>query len=395
MGNLIQEKVEQAVGILNEKGIDLWLTFVRESSVAGDSMLPMIFGADLTWKSALIITKRGERIAIVGHYDAETAKKTGAYSEVLDYDKAARELIQSTITRLDPQQIAINTSKEDPHADGLSHGMYELLKDYLGEPYASRLISAEPVIGALRGRKTPEEIRRIKAAVRSTEELYQEAIDYLRPGRTEIEINAFLVERTKQRGLVTAWEEESCPMVNAGPESIPGHAAPTELKVKPGQLIHFDFGVRQEGYCSDMQRVVYVLKAGETEAPEPVRRGFETIWASICAALKLMKPGALGVDIDAAARKVVTDAGYPDYMHGTGHHLGSAVHDGGGLIGPMWEKYGNTPLVPLEAGNVFTLEPGLDVPGYGYISTEEDVLVTESGAEFLGKPQTELILIKG
>jgi Xaa-Pro aminopeptidase len=126
-----------------------------------------------------------------------------------------------------------------------------------------------------------------------------------------------------------------------------------------------------------------------------VQRGFATIQASIKAAMQAMKPGALGVDVDAAARKVVTAAGYPEYMYGTGHHLGRSVHDGAGLLGPLWERYGDTPKLPLEAGQVYTVEPGLDVAGYGYINVEEDVLVTENGTVFLSTPQTELILSQG
>jgi Xaa-Pro aminopeptidase len=135
-----------------------------------------------------------------------------------------------------------------------------------------------------------------------------------------------------------------------------------------------------------------LLAPGESAPPPAVQRGFQTIVQAIQQAVSAMKPGVLGKQVDAVARKVVTDAGYPEYMYGTGHHLGRTVHDGAGLLGPEWERYGQTPNYPLEVGHVYTVEPGLMVPGYGYIGLEEDVLVTETGTVFLTSPQHNLVV---
>lgn len=390
---IIREKVLQAVEILKEKDIDLWLTFARETTAGGDAMLPLIYGRDLTWQSALIITRSGERIAIIGHFEAETARRTGAYDTVISYHQSIRGSLLETLEKLDPRKIAVNYSQNDPHADGLGHGLYLVLLGYLlGTPYAERLVSAEEIIAGVRGRKSPAEIALVKSAVEVTEEIYREVYDYAKPGMTEKQIAVFMHGRVAQLGLSLAWTPESCPAVNAGPESPVGHAAPSDIQVERGHLLHFDFGVQKDDYCSDIQRMMYFLKPGETEPPEEVQRGFDTVLRAVKAAAAAIRPGITGKEVDDAARSVVTGAGYPEYMYGTGHHLGRTVHDGAGMLGPAWERYGQTPFYPLEPGQIYTIEPGLAVPGYGYVGLEEDVLVTKTGVEYLSEPQFELIL---
>jgi len=390
---LIQEKAQQANKILQELDIDMWLTFVRETSAGGDAVLPLIYGTDLTWESALIYTSTGERIIIVGHFEAETARRTGAYTEVLQYHEGISQILLETIHRFDPQQIAINYSAQDVYADGLGHGLFQVLCDYLKHtPYSGRLLSAERIISALRGRKTTGEIERIKAAIHTTEEIYRLTFDHIHPGMAEIEVADFMHQQLAQRGLHPSWEFNHCPTINAGPDSIVGHVGPSEITIQRGQLVHFDFGVRQDEYCSDIQRVVYFLAEGETEAPQVVQHGFQTIVTAIQNTVATIKPGMTGQQADQIARQTVTGAGYPEYKYGTGHQLGRECHDGGCMLAPAWERYGQTPNWRIEAGQVYTIEPGLKLEGYGYIGLEEDVLVTEKGSEFLSTPQTELIL---
>jgi Xaa-Pro aminopeptidase len=393
MSSIVQEKVDQAIAILQEKEIDLWLTFVRETSAAGDPALPLIYGYDLTWQSAILLTRSGERIIILGRFEAETARRTRAYPQVIAYDQSIRPALLEALERLQPKKIAINYSLNDTHADGLSFGQYQILSGYLaGTPFAERLVSAEEVIAALRGRKTASEIGLLRQAVATTEEIYARTFDFLQPGLTEKQVGEFMWSQMEALGVSESWNKDSCPAVNSGPDSPVGHSGPTDILLQCGHILHFDFGVRQQGYCSDIQRVVYLLRAGETRAPEPVQHGFETITAAIQAAVKAMRPGKEGWQVDAVARGLVTSAGYPEYMYGTGHHVGRTTHDGAGMLAPKWERYGETPSYPLETGQVYTVEPGLAIPGYGYIGIEEDVLVTEHGAEFISRPQIELIL---
>ncbi len=394
MQTLPQFKVKQAVEILNEKNIDLWLTFVRETSVNPDPVLPLIYGDDsITRRSALLIHKSGETVAIIARIDADTARNNGAYQQVLVSDASISDLLLSTLNRLDPQTIAINTSQTDVLADGLSVGLYQILLSMLKDtPYQNRLVSAEAVIGALNGRKIPQEIEAIRGAVAETEEIYQAAYDFLKPGKTEIDVADFMHQQIKDRGLDVAWTYEGCPAVNSGPDSPVGHAAPGSIQLERGHIVHFDFGVKRNGFCSDIQRVVYLLKPGESAAPATVQFGFDTVRKAVEAARSMMKPGVTGFEVDQAARQVILDAGFPEYKYATGHQLGRHAHDGGGILGPDWEVYTGLVHTPLEAGQVYTIEPGLAVPGYGYIGLEEDVVVTENGAEYLGEPQQAIIL---
>ena len=395
MPSLIQEKIHQAIGILNELEIDLWLTFVRETSAFADPVLPLIYGADLTWQSALLLTRDGQRIAIVGRFEAETAQRTQVYDQINPYDEALRPVFLETLGKLNPKEIAINYSENDPVADGLSLGMYRILTGYLeGTPFAERLVSAEHLIGALRGRKTSEEVERIRTAVTTTAEIYETTFQQLRPGMTELEVAALMHRQLDELNLEPAWDLEHCPTVNAGPDSPVGHVGPTEIQMQRGHLVHFDFGVKLDDYCSDIQRVVYLLKDGESEAPPIVQQAFDTVVCAIRRAVGAMKPGVTGLKIDKIARGVITSAGFPEYKYATGHHLGRSAHDGGGILGPQWERYGEAPNRKLEAGHVYTVEPGLALQGYGYIGLEEDVLITEDGAEYLGKPQTKLITLR-
>ena len=392
---IVNEKLDQAVALLGEQGLDAWLTFVRETSLTMDPCLELVMGLDVTWHSAFLMSKTGERVAIVGRFDAENVHKVGGYTEVVGYDQSIRPALRDAITRLDPKQIAINYSESDPAADGLTYGMFRYLVDTLkGTPYIDRLVSAEGFIAALRGRKSASEVSLIKQAIATTERLYERLGGTLRLGETERNIADRLHGWRREMGLGTAWEEEACPIVNAGPESMPGHSLPGDFKTERGQLLHMDFGVKQDGFCSDLQRMWYFPIEGETQAPDDVRRVWDACWGAIDAGAAALKPGAVGWEVDAAARAYLVKAGYPEYPHALGHHLGRVAHDGSTLLGPRWDRYGDTPNGKVEVGNVFTLELGTAVPGRGYIGLEEDVLVTENGLEWLSTPQRQVWLVK-
>ncbi len=303
-------------------------------------------------------------------------------------------MLRDAIERLTPRAVAVNYSESDAAADGLTHGLWLVLAETLaGSTYSDRLVSSERIVNALRGRKWSGEVARVRAAIAATQEIFDDVTRILAPAISEAEIAAAMHAAVSRRGLGYAWGRDHCPAVNAGPEKAIGHSAPGELRTKRGELLHVDFGVSRDDYCSDLQRVWYFLDDGETEAPDDVIHAWDALWAALGAGVAALRPGVAGWEVDAAARESLVAAGYPEPMYALGHQIGRAAHDGGTVLAPRWDRYGTAPFGAVEAGNVFTVEYGTAVPERGYIGLEEDLLVTPDGVEWLSKPQRELWLV--
>jgi len=388
--NLVKDKITQASSVLAELGLDLWLIFVRETTMQADPTLAMVVGRECTWQSFFAFTPKGDAIALVGNLDIENFTRDDCFTEVRPYTTGVKDDLRAMIERLDPQQIAVNYSLNDPAADGLTHGMYLLLQEYLaGTVYADRLVSAETLAAKLRSRKLPAEVDLLAAAGQTALAVWDEVVPQFRTGMSEAAI-AEIIDRTIAEHEGTNSFET---IVNAGDKTAPGHGRPSAAKLAPGDLLHVDFGVKLDGYCSDLQRLVYYRRPQEKRAPAELIDAFGLVNEIITETARIARPAVKGYEIDAVAREMLTDHGYPEYQHALGHQLGRDVHDGGAIIGPQWERYGVTPGLPLEEGNVFTLELEINLPGIGCVGLEEDVEITIDGARFLCPRQLELTII--
>ncbi|MGQ4911991.1 MAG: M24 family metallopeptidase [Candidatus Thorarchaeota archaeon] len=394
MGNSVEtEKCQQATGLLKELDLDAWLVWVRETSQMADPVLELILGGDLVWQSALLFTKSGEKIAIVGNMDVDAIRSKGLFDAVIPYTKGIKDVLLRELDRISPRNIGINYSTSDVSADGLTLGMYKILQEYLHDtPHLDRLVSAEQLVQRLRGRKTKSEIDTIRQAVAITETIFDEIAPHLKPGLTEFQIYDMFHDAMRRRRVTSAWNDDHNPAVDAGPNKSFGHSGPTDNKTKAGHLLHFDFGVKWNGYCSDIQRMFFF--GPKSEVPEEVSDAFSAVRDAIVAASEFIRPGRAGFEVDQVARDVVIERGYAEYQHALGHQVGRLAHDGGVLLGPLWERYGESPKGLVEAGNVFTLELYVTTSDYGQVSLEEDILVTDSGCEFLSHPQNELIFLE-
>lgn len=393
-GNIVREKLSQAVEILNQEEVDLWMIVARESDVMGDPSMPLVVGTSVTWESAFLISRDGDHVAIVGTGDAANVKQTGAWDTVIGYVEGISEPLKQELERRDPNAIALNFSTDNNMADGITHGMFLLLQEQLaGTPFVDRLQSAGEIPTMVRARKSPTELQLIRQAVRTTERIWEATGNWLRPGLSEREISDFMHGQLEERRIGSSWDWNYCPTVTAGPDSPRGHVGPTDITTQAGQLVTIDFGVNEDEYSSDMQRTFYFLKPGETEAPEDVRRYFTIIDRCIQDAAAFIKPGVMGWEVDEVAREIFRVEGLDEWQFALGHQMGRACHDGGTVLGPRWERYGQRPYGKVEKDEVYTLEIGCLVPGYGYVSQEEDIVVTENGCEFLAPPQREVIVI--
>lgn len=392
---MILEKINQSVKILNEKNIDMWMTFVRETGNMKDPMMDMMVGANATWQSAFIVTKNGDTHAIIGSLELENMKMIGTYKNIHSYLKSVKEKLLEVLEMYKPEKIAVNYSRNSALADGLTHGLYLELLDHLKETkYAEAFVSSEEIIAALRGRKSSTEIDLMKQSVVEALKIFDEVTKYLKPGITEKQVANFVLDLCAKKGLEPSWEKESCPSVFSGPDTAGAHAGPTDRVVEAGHVVNMDFGVKYNGYCSDLQRTWYILRSHEDKAPAEVQRGFDVIVESISRAANELKPGKKGWEIDEIARNYIQIQGYEEFPHGLGHQVGRLVHDGGAMLGPKWERYGNLPMLEVEEGNIFTLEPRLTIPNYGIATVEEELVVTKDSCEFISPRQKEIYLVR-
>ena len=392
--SLVREKLAQATRILDEVGIDAWLIIARESDVLGDPSMPLVVGTSVTWESAFLISRDGNHKAIVGTGDVDNVLQTGAWSDVDGYVESLGPPLRAAIEYRNPLTIGLSYSTDNSMADGLTHGMYLELERLLGAtPFWDRICSAEPVASRLRARKSADEIQRIREAIATTERIWTETAEWLRPGSSEQQISDFMHSRLEHHGVGSSWDWKYCPTVMAGPSSPEGHVGPSDFVTESGHLLAIDFGVRQNEYTSDMQRTFYFLKDGESAAPDELTEAFGVVDRAIQAGADALRPGVAGWEVDAAARRVLEAYGAEEWRFAFGHQMGRACHDGGTVLGPRWDRYGQRPYDLIEESQVYTLEIGFPVEGRGRVQLEEDVLVAAAGCEFLTTPQRELILI--
>jgi Xaa-Pro dipeptidase len=242
----------------------------------------------------------------------------------------------------------------------------------------SVVLATEPWLPALRMAKDETEIDCMRQAVQIAERAMQRLLDEraIWPGRTEMEVAADLrIAMLSEGGQGEAFS----PIVVAGPNSAAPHANPSDRPLATGDLVIVDWGAVYQGYHSDITRT-FVLG---TPTSEMIRMHDAVVAANQSGRLAV-RPGMAAQEVDRAARRAVSLAGYGSYfMHRTGHGLGLETHE------PPYIVEGNLDL--LRPGMAFTLEPGIYLPEVGGVRIEDDIVVTEKGSETLTTLPRDLI----
>lgn len=241
---------------------------------------------------------------------------------------------------------------------------------------AAHFPDATEALGSLRLCKDKDEIQKMRRAVKIAQQALKATLPFIKIGMSEQQLAAELTVQLLRHGSEP--ELPFAPIVSSGPNSANPHAAPSERKLQSGDLLVLDWGARFEGYISDLTRT-FALGAVDAE----LEKIHHIVQQANAAGRAGAKPGVPAAAVDKAARQVIEQAGYGQYFtHRTGHGIGLEAHEEPYMRGDN--------LQVLQPGMAFTVEPGIYLPGRGGVRIEDNVLVTETGAECLSDTKREM-----
>lgn len=383
-------------------GVDCWIVVCRENNndpiadhIGGENAggtAAFLFYIDADGFHSKVFSPSGEATALgdlkIHDEVVSVARGTSALSMAADFIKEA-----------DFKTIAVNSSETNSTADGLSYTQRMELEELLADQ-SDRLVSSTELVYEWLSIKLPQEVEILKKAAQLTADWQIEAYKEVVPGiSTDADIARFLKAKMAEYGVTDGWAPDQNPNVNSGADR--GHSHATDKVIMPGDVIQIDFGIKvYDRWVSDIQRFAYVLKEGETAAPEDIQYYWDSGKAGNRAALAAMAPGIKGIDVDRAQR-VLMEAAKSEYvMWSTGHPVGYVAHDVGPNLGGSQSSHVRPAAnKPLKQGMTFAFDGfhawKLESGGTKTISVEEMAVVTEDGAEYLISPQEDLILIGG
>ncbi len=389
---------------MRNNGIDMWLVMIKEGL---QDPLYEDLGRGFTGSKGFYIfsDRGGDRIerTVLGIY-GPMLEHCGVYDNVLaDYD------LQAFVAERDPRRIGVNMSDQLGVADGLSHSGYEYLVETLGESYASRLTSAEKVVSDFRSHRVAVEIAAFAETAELTRQIIERALsnEVITPGvSTLADVAWWMQNEIQKRGMQSRYRMSS--VYITGPNGI--EATSDDRIIRRGDLVMTDFGLGYLNFFTDIKRMAYVLKGGETAPPEIFLRAFETAKDARRIMKDTIKPGRTALATLELLNQKYRDAGFAimetfnqpadnddtEVIVAT-HSVGNLHHGAGPSLAwfnPLQQQW------EIEPTNLFSIELFVHVPVPQWegakvrIPLEDNAIVTERGVEWLYPVADRILLIK-
>ena len=398
------DKFEQVLpAVMRAHGIDMWIVAMKENH--REPLWEDLGRGYISGIGYYVFTDRGgDRIerAALGP-DGYMVEESGAYDLF-----APASTLATFVKERNPKRIGLNMSHEIGPADGLSHSLHQHLAKTLGDTFASRFVSAERLVSEFRSRRVAAEIVAFGEAAGIAVTLTERALsnEVITPGRTTLEDVAWwLQDRLLERGLESEFDMPS--VYVTGPEGIA--AVSNDRIIQPGDVMMIDWGVRLMNFGTDVKRVAYVLKPGETAPPASIQSAFDKALAVRDVLKRAIKPGVRADATMKAMDAALRAAGYgviefnkpnadakTDVVYGF-HPVGNTGHD----IGPSlttWQPLQAT--FELYPHHIFSFEYFAYTPIKEWggkklrIPIEDDAILMEQGIQFLHPANYRLLVIK-
>ena len=340
---------------MSEKNLDAFVLIVEER--ANSESCHYISGFRGS-SAALIITLDEEILITDGRYQTQS-KSQSPFKIVIQSEFSLPDYIARAVKDSNFKRVGYEAEK-------ISHAEFQ---KYFA-PIKIEWIDSSDLILKLRRTKDDYEVSMIKQAAKIGREALGNVLKKTRVGMSEIEFDIKLMEEIKLLGAEKGWAHDDF-IVASGNRSAMCHAPATLKKFSEGENVTVDYGAMVNGYMSDITRN-FALGRADKKALELN----EILLKAHREAAKALRPGVAGKDVDAVARKIISDAGYEkNFLHGLGHGLGLEVHEA--------PRLSRSSKDILKVGDVVTIEPGIYIEGWGGLRIEDDYLITPDGAECL------------
>lgn len=365
MNSNIMARVKKLRALMSEKNLDAFILIVDER--ANSESCHYISG--FRGSSAGLIITMNESILITdGRYITQSKSQT-PYKIIIQSEKPMPEYLAGAVSDGGYLRVGFEAEK-------ISHATFT---KYFA-PVKCEWIDASEMIPKLRRTKDSHEVELIREAGKIARNALGNVLKLTHAGMSETEFEILLTGEIKRLGAEKGWAHDDF-IVASGERSAMCHAPATSRVFADGESVTVDYGAMYEGYMSDITRNFAL-----SHASEKAREINAILLKAHNEAVKSLRPGVKGVDVDAAARKVISDSGYGDkFLHGLGHGLGLEVHES--------PRLSRTSKDILMAGDVVTVEPGIYIEGFGGLRIEDDYLITEDGCECLTVNDNQSLIV--